>query len=584
MATLFPAVIPSGYNSPGERELFSKLRDDTYTQNWIVLHSLDIAQHRKQVTGEIDFVVIIPGKGVLCLEVKAGKSLYRDRGLWYYGTNPKPDSKGPFKQASDAMHSIKDRLIKQRPELSKVVFWSAVMFPYIEFTVESGEWHQWQVIDKRKYQAEPIGWLLERILTKARQYLGNKRLGWFKPESTGPSVDQCKLIAQVLRPDFECYESPKSRINKTFEEIKRYTEDQFQALDNMAANDRVIFEGPAGTGKTLLAIEFARRAKASNRKVLFICYNKILAKWLQDQTFALGPAVTTCNLHEHMARILGINLRDTSDNSYWKEELPRETIDKLSDPKARNIRFDEIIIDEAQDIFSTNYLDVLDLSLEGGLATGKWTIFGDFTTQNIFKGNDVSLDEFKRTLSGNAPIFSLRKNCRNTPRIAGLAQDLAGGTLVYSKTLRQDDGVKPEVHYYSNSEDQRILLVQCLEKLKRDKINNNDIVILSIRSNENCIASKITDQALRNRLTPYGLSTDSNRIGYCSIYKYKGMEAPVVIVTDIASFEAESKSLLYIAVTRALVQLIILASEKLRNQIPFASNNSVGSGPLAMKN
>ena len=207
MATLIPSIISPDCTSPGEQEIFSKLRDDPFTKDWIALHSLDIAHHRKQVSGEIDYVVIIPSKGVLCLEVKACESLHRDHGLWYYGINPKPDPKGPFKQASDAMHSIKDRLFRQRPDLKTVVFWSAVIFPYIDFTIESGEWHLWQVVDRRKYQAEPIGKLLERVLKSARQHLRNKGLGWFRNDSIEPSIDQSKLIAKVLRPNFEFHVS-----------------------------------------------------------------------------------------------------------------------------------------------------------------------------------------------------------------------------------------------------------------------------------------------------------------------------------------------------------------------------------------
>src|SRR5688500_9443632 len=97
---MIPPVVHGGCTSPGEREIFRRLRDDPATSDWIVLHSLDVAEHRKQIAGEIDFVVIVPAKGVLCLEVKACRSLRRDGGLWYYGTEAKADARGPFKQAS----------------------------------------------------------------------------------------------------------------------------------------------------------------------------------------------------------------------------------------------------------------------------------------------------------------------------------------------------------------------------------------------------------------------------------------------------------------------------------------------------
>ena len=339
-------------------------------------------------------------------------------------------------------------------------------------------------------------------------------------------------------------------MKRTEAQIKKYTEEQFRALDQMTANDRVIFEGPAGTGKTMLAIEAARRAQASGRKVLFLCYNKILGKWLEEQTSGLRPAVTTRTLHDHMAHILNMSLPDTSDDTFWKEELPRKTIEKLSDPESRMDLFGEIIVDEAQDILRTNYLDVLDLSLEGGLANGKWRIFGDFTKQNIFSAADMSLEEFRQKRSGNATVCSLRENCRNTPRIANLAQNLAGSSLSYAKILRPDDGIEPEVYFYSNRADQRSSLIRSLGKLRSEGVKNRDIVILSTMSNVRCVAFSVSEQPWKDCLKPYGILSASNNIRYCSIYAFKGMEAPVVVVTDVDSFDKPTSRSLFTSLQR----------------------------------
>lgn len=104
---MFPAEIYTDTPSPGELEVFQRLRDDPATRDWIVLHSLDVAHHLKQVVGEIDFVVIIPSKGVLCLEVKAHRRLRCEQGQWYYGSDPAPVARSPFKQAADGMQSIR---------------------------------------------------------------------------------------------------------------------------------------------------------------------------------------------------------------------------------------------------------------------------------------------------------------------------------------------------------------------------------------------------------------------------------------------------------------------------------------------
>src|ERR1051325_4028841 len=98
MARMYPSYLPQGVKSPGETEIFRRLQDDPLTDQWSVFYSLDIASHVRQVAGEIDFVLVVPSKGVLCLEVKAARSIRRVDGAWHYGQNLAPDLRGPFKQ------------------------------------------------------------------------------------------------------------------------------------------------------------------------------------------------------------------------------------------------------------------------------------------------------------------------------------------------------------------------------------------------------------------------------------------------------------------------------------------------------
>jgi hypothetical protein len=171
MAKMYPPFVSPDTKSPGERDLFGKIRDDPATQDWLVLHSLNIADHVKRVSGEADFVIIVPNQGILCLEVKASQSIRRDNGLWYYGTKSGSDSRGPFKQASEAMHSIRKRLIDKDPTLSNLVFWSAVLFPYLEFDIYSPEWHSWQAIDNKQFHLVPISKIVLNVLAQARSLL-----------------------------------------------------------------------------------------------------------------------------------------------------------------------------------------------------------------------------------------------------------------------------------------------------------------------------------------------------------------------------------------------------------------------------
>lgn len=566
---MIPASIYAGCASPGEREIFRALRDDPATSNWIVLHSLDIAEHQKQVSGEADFVVIVPGKGVLCLEVKACSTLRRTpEGIWYYGTDPKGDSRGPFKQASEAMHSIRKHLLKARPDTAGILFWPAVVFPYVAFTITSGEWHHWQVIDRQAFTARPLASSLETILDHARLHLQEHTSSpWFNPASGEPAVEQCEAIARALRPHFEFIESSKSHTERLNTELKHYTEEQYIALDAMEANDRVAFEGPAGTGKTMLAIEAARRGHAAGRRVLLLCFNRLLGKWLEEEAAVLKPEVTARTLHSHMLEVAGVSPGGAgNDSHFWETTLPRLAMERLVEVAGNDHLFDELVVDEAQDVLRDDYLDFLDLSLRGGLASGRWRLFGDFEKQSIYESANLTLREVLKSRASNVPLYSLRVNCRNTPRIAETARLLGGLAPAYKKILRPDNGIEPRIRYYKDGEEQQALLIETLDRLHRDGFANGDIVILSKRSDAAC-ASQVQSQPWKSRLNPF-TAIAKGYTRYCSVHAFKGMEAPAIIVTDVNRIsDPASMAIFYIGITRAVDRLVLLVHETAKDEI-----------------
>lgn len=565
---MIPAQIYIGNPSPGETEIFRRLANDPDTKEWIVLHSLDIASHVERVAGEADFVVIIPHKGVLCLEVKAASSVRREEGLWYYGSNPTPDKRGPFKQASDAMHSIRKRLLKENRSLAAIPVWSAVIFPYVTFDISSGEWHSWQVIDSIGFRRHPISLLILKVLEEARTLLKEKGAIWFDKARNEPTATQCEQIARILRPDFEVYEPPRKKIKRLEQKTKQYTEEQFVALDAMAANQRVVFSGPAGTGKTVLAIEAARRSRAAGNRVLFLCYNRLLGRYLETETAAIQPEVTVGTLHKHMLAVTGTNLHgQTPSSHFWREELPQKAIDKLLSDTTESYLFDEIIVDETQDLLRNNYLDFIDLSLKGGLSAGKWKFFGDFEKQAIYGSNaEISIGEAISTRLGNPSQYTLRVNCRNTPRIATLVHLLGDLNPEYSKILRPDDGVEPEIIYYTDEKDQQQRLLKTVEKLKREGFVNSDIVVLSPKAPDKAITSMVSTSS-GVEFAGFDLAS-KKQIGCGSIHAFKGMESLAIIVTDVETITGEqAASLFYIAMTRALHRLYILAHSNVKDVV-----------------
>src|SRR5262249_60417073 len=105
---------------------------------------------------------------------------------------------------------------------------------------------------------------------------------------------------------FECPGNACDRRSRKQAEILRYTEEQFAALDTMEDNPRVLFTGPAGTGKTVLALETARRVASTGKSVLLVCFNRLLGRWLSDNPLSRSGQVTAGTLHQYMAGIAGI--------------------------------------------------------------------------------------------------------------------------------------------------------------------------------------------------------------------------------------------------------------------------------------
>jgi len=569
MARMYPPRVFSGIKSPGEAEVFDRLKTDPDSAEWIILHSLDIPHHNRQLAGEIDFVIIVPRKGVLCLEVKACSRVRRIGGLWYFGTNPIPDPRGPFKQASDAMHSLRKRVSKRNPGLARVLFWSAVLFPYVDFSIESSEWHEWQAIGLRQFRSRSMGRIVADVLDNARNFVSHHPSGrWFRPDSGEPDPAQCEIIASILRPDFEFFESPASRAQRRDDELKHYTAEQFDALDAMEANPRVVFEGPAGTGKTLLAIEAARRACAEGRRVLLLCFNRLLGAWLQEQVSSLRPSVKASTLHSFMLSVAGIHPPEQPRHEFWTDLLPKEAAQKMLSSEMNGYQVDELIIDEAQDILHHRAnLDFLDLCLKGGLLSGIWKLFGDFERQAIYGRPRGGIEDALISRLGNPPRYSLRINCRNTPRIAELVRLFADLEPGYTKIRRPDNGIEPDIYLYKNRDYQQRLLVQVLQALRSEGFANSDIVVLSARAAASCPTLEL-EHAEEGKFCELGSGVSGRGIGYGTIHSFKGLESPVVVLIDIKKvISARARALLYVGITRALEKLVILVSENAREEM-----------------
>ena len=114
---MIPPIFDKSTNI-GEKKVFLKLKDDLnpITKHWVVYHSLNYPvsvkkKNRKSYKyfGEADFVILIPGKGLINIEVKGWSGFSCKNGEWEIikSNGAREKTKSPMKQASDSKYEIR---------------------------------------------------------------------------------------------------------------------------------------------------------------------------------------------------------------------------------------------------------------------------------------------------------------------------------------------------------------------------------------------------------------------------------------------------------------------------------------------
>ena len=573
MAKMIPARIDDDRASSGERRVFDLLENDPATTDWTVLHSLGIACRPTGPYGEIDFVVIIPGEGVICLEVKGGR-LSCESGAWRtmdrHG-NVATLKKSPFLQARASMFALRNAIVRHFGEAApetRCPIGCAVVFPDLPCPPLTPEFERSDVIDSDDLR-EPIS---KSIMRVARRRLREFQL---RHGDRLPTAPEARAIRNFLRPDFELIVAKGVSVGRIEKKLLRLTEEQYARLDELEANPCCLFEGAAGTGKTLLALEYARRASGNGSRVALLCFNRLLGEWLQEQT--KGTGVTAGTWHGVVRDLI---LESRSANDFREDErkalrrgdtkaLFAETYPFYADLALEElgILFDVLVMDEAQDLCSQHILDVLNLFMLGGLAGGRWAIFGDFTRQALYGGAKYPI----ATLSRRCDHFvraRLTLNCRNTRRIAEETTLVAGFDKPPFR-LGNELGLPVEHRYWKRPADLVDSLTIVVDRLVKDQMSVEDVMILSPRRLENSGLAEV-ERISRFPLVDIsrGIANVRQSLKFSTIHSFKGLESPVVIIVDINQVDSdEPQSLLYVAMSRARSFLILMISEAARTSL-----------------
>lgn len=556
----------SEFESDGERILYTKFRLDGSTKSMFILHSVFTSHHIKNMSGELDFLVLAPNEGFFTIEVKHG-GISRKNGEWCFtNRHGKTNCKkiGPFEQQSATMNSIRNyvlKKIKHKKEMhdrfERILWGSGVAFTSMPEFVDFGpEGHSWQVLTKQGLHL-PIGTYISTLSKGSHREHSAKY--WYDVNKSRPTKKDCEDLVKILRGDFEINYSEINRMIDNEARIEDYTKEQFSLLDFANYNQRCLIEGGAGTGKTLMALEVLKRKASKNLNIGLFCFNKRLGEKLGNSISNINTyknsTVFCGTLHKYMLNQTKSQLPSKIEEheKFFSETLPLEFLigcDSIEDDN----KLDFLILDEAQDLITLNYLEVFDTLLKGGLRNGNWIIFGDFSNQAIYSVDALKIFELLNSHSSFTRFPTLKINCRNTKNIAE-HNTLFTGVELPKFTSRNHEGNIVCCRYPKDhpKEIEKILL-----EIEKRGIPLSKVTLLSPKKIDHTI---ISDCEPVFKLIKKGVQ-------YSTIHGFKGLENNIIILYDFDNVSSDRmQRLLYVGISRATQELYLVLDQKLEESV-----------------
>ena len=529
MAKFYPTIINSFHSSEGERlvyEAFSKLNNE-----YVIFHSYhwlgEINQRRSE--GEADFVVLHPKKGILSIEVKAGGISYCN-GNWVQTNRYTKENKiiDPLGQAAESQFRIQNYLRKHYHGPMPVIG-RAVWFPSVS------------IHDKITLPLEvnrdiifDVGSLINpsEDLDKAFLYW-KENLGFRQTELC---MHDFKDVIKLLMPNFRIVESVASTALEAKRSYILMNRQQASILYFLQEQPTAVIHGPAGTGKTMLAIEKAKILASKGEKVLYLCFNEFLLSYLQE--------------HYKQSSIIFHNVRSLAEELMPQQEYSISEIIPMFIEYFLNEYddclwpYNHVVIDEGQDIPES----ILEhISILTDMLNGHFYVFYDKNQYIMMHKSTYWLDTY-----GDCRLV-LYKNCRNTAEIARTI-----GTTV--ENIKEDiyvnnlSGIIPKGSFYQNAKELMWIVSNFVIRMIEDKLKIEDIVILTTSSIENSILQNIK----RVGGIPISTTPKKGHILFTSVRKFKGLEAKAVLLIDIYVDKLNDelhKRLVYVGCSRASTYL-----------------------------
>lgn len=510
-----------------------KLPDEYY-----VVHSFQVNKVKKDGSlfdGEADFVVFHRLKGMLCIEAKATRVLYQD-GEWRYGNGRAMHSGGPFAQARRGMYAVRDYMVEHGmgsiADQCKFLF--AVWFPLVSqdysrmLRLPPEAPRDLILTEEALYDPEP--WL-ERIFRITERG---------KTETSINESMAARIVNEILCPKFDIAPSASFDTDTKHIIFHRLLKEQAAVLNFLEEQKTAVINGAAGTGKTLVALEKAKRHALRGEKVLFLCFNA----QLKDH---LAKNYAHENIDYYTAAGFSCSLCRTPEPDYpAANQLLEEMWEDGSFP------YQHVVVDEGQDFGSdaieeANILETLKAIIEDTREDGSFYVFYD-------KLQLIQARRMPKFLEDADCKLTLYRNCRNTENIAKTSLRPISER---SPKLMENCivGVPAKLHFCQDEDTVLGAVDDTLDRLLSDGITN--IVILTCRKETNSVLTPY----LRKGSYPAG----KKDIRFTTCRKYKGLEADAVILVDVdedtfLGGDGKNVLLYYVGTSRARLRLDIITT------------------------
>lgn len=454
--------------------------------------------------GQIDFIVAHPTKGVLLIEVKGGRIRFDGaRRQWIstdrFGVDHDID---PFAQVRTSKYALLEKL-KSLPALRDkwIELAHSVCFPAsarIKHAVTPDAPPE-IIIGADDLTSLPA--CIEQILAYSRQ-------------ATTSAFEHGKLIVgeltQLLGRSVELPNPLALQTLDEHQEIMRLTESQMRVLSVLKRVRRAAIGGAAGSGKTFLAVEKAKRLAAEGFRTLLTCYTDPLVQMLR--LLAKGHHNLDVLTVDELALASKCGAPDTSAS------LPTMLFEAMTSANPHS--YDAIVVDEGQDLTSDWWI-----ALESCLREGKESVFYVFydTHQALYQGAGTLPDGMTECL--------LEDNVRNTQSICNSVKRHYRGDVAITARGPAGRGVD-QVPYKDEREFTQALNKTISRLLKIERVPNTDIIVLTPRRLDRSSLPRLT-LATPLRLVMHMPAPRSSEVQFTSVEQFKGLERSVVIVTEL---------------------------------------------------